>query len=63
MRISDYLSKEQKQQLNNIAKAEVLHQPKSKKKHGKKAEKVNWKELMGMSRPTYKKVSGKIKQK
>jgi hypothetical protein len=59
MRIADHLSKEQKQQLNQIAK--VI--PKKNKPKPKKVEKVNWPEIMGMNRDTYKRVNGAMRRR
>jgi hypothetical protein len=52
MRIEDHLTKEQKQQ---------LEQMKSPRK--KKEEKVNWKEIMGMNRDTYTRRNGAVRRK
>lgn len=54
MKLADRLSKEQKQKLNKMSGK----QPKKKKE-----EKVNWHEIMGSNRPTYKRVKGAVRQK
>jgi hypothetical protein len=56
MRIEDHLSKEQKQQLNNIGK-------KKKQKRKRKQAKVNWKEIMGVYRDTYERRNGAVRRK
>lgn len=38
-------------------------QEKSPKKKERKPEKVNWAEIMGMNRPTYKRHNGAFRQK
>jgi hypothetical protein len=48
MRIEDHLTKQQKQQLDKLKDKE---------------EKVNWPEIMGMNRDTYKRVSGSVRRK
>lgn len=48
MKLADHLTHKQKQQLRESAKKE---------------EKVNWKELMGMNRDTYKRKNGAIRRK
>lgn len=45
--IADHLNKEQKKKLNKI----------------KKEEKINWSEMMGINRQTYKRVRGAIRRK
>ena len=52
MRIEDRIPKEQKQQLQKT---------KSPKK--KKQENVDWIEIMGMNRDTYKRVNGAMRRK
>jgi hypothetical protein len=47
MRIADHLSEKEKQQLKKV----------------KSPEKVNWKEIMGMDRDTYKRVRGAVRRK
>lgn len=47
MKIADHLSEQQKKQLEKV----------------KKEEKVNWKEIMGMDRDTYKRVRGAVRRK
>lgn len=70
MKIVNYLSKEQKQQLNQIGKAE-------KKQHNTRKIKAvaaipvkqeqlsrrDWEEIMGTSRDTYKRVRGAVRRK
>lgn len=52
MRVIDLVSKEQKKQLQ-----EMSHRKKRPSKK-KKEEKVNWQEIMGMNRDTYKRGKG-----
>lgn len=47
MRIADHLNKEQKKKLDKL----------------KKKEKIDWKEIMGMNRDTYKRVNGAVRRK
>lgn len=47
LRITEYLNEKQKKQLDEM----------------KKDEKVNWNEMMGTNRQTYKRVRGKIRRK
>jgi hypothetical protein len=47
MKLADHLPDKQKQQLKNI----------------KSPEKVDWKEIMGMKRDTYKRVRGAMRRK
>ncbi len=47
MKIADHLNKEQKKQLDKL----------------KKEEKIDWKEIMGVNRDTYKRVNGAVRRK
>lgn len=47
MKLSNHLSKRQREKLNEL----------------KKEEKVNWKEIMGMNRDTYKRKNGAVRRK
>ncbi len=47
MKIADHLNKEQKMKLDKL----------------KKEEKINWREMMGINRQTYKRVRGAIRRK
>lgn len=47
MRIADYINEKQKKQLDKM----------------KIEEKINWNEMMGTNRQTYKRVRGKIRRK
>ena len=50
MKFADHVSPEQKKQLNKV-------------KSPKKEEKVNWVEIMGMNRDTYKRHKGAVRRK
>ena len=52
-KVADECTKEQKQELNKMA------QPKKKRKE----EKIDWAEIMGMNRDTYKRVNGAIRRR
>lgn len=47
MRVADHLNIEQKKKLDKL----------------KKEEKIDWKEIMGMNRDTYKRVNGAMRRK
>lgn len=53
MKIKDHLTNEQQEKLNQI--------PKKKKR--KKEERVDWVDIMGMNRETYKRHNGAIRRK
>ena len=62
MKLIDHLNHEQRKHMEKLRKRNKP--PSKKKRKGKvKKEKVNWNEIMGVSRPTYKRVRGKIHQK
>ncbi|MGG3737548.1 hypothetical protein [Aeribacillus pallidus] len=54
MKLIDHLPDKDVKKLKNMAK---------EKKAKRKKEKVNWYEIMGISRPTYKRVRGAIRRK
>jgi hypothetical protein len=58
MKLSDHLSDKQKRELRqiNLPKGKKPKQPKKKPK--KKEEKVNWHEMMGINRDTFKRGKG-----
>lgn len=61
MKLGNYLSKEQKQQLNQIAKSSG--KKKDRNPMHIKTEKVNWPEIMGMNRDIYTRKNGAIRRK
>ncbi|OCA84496.1 hypothetical protein A8F94_17535 [Bacillus sp. FJAT-27225] len=64
MRVADHLTSEQKQQLNRMAVPKNKGRPReSVKKPKKKQECVNWPEIMGMNRDTYRRVNGAVRRK
>ena len=62
MKLADHLNYEQRKQLEKMGKR---NKPPSKKKcKGKvKKEKVNWTEIMGTNRDTFKRVGGRVRRK
>jgi hypothetical protein len=62
MQIRDHLSKEQKQQLNQLTSSPV----KKKKRKRKKKENLSfhdWEDIMGVNRDTYTRRNGAIRRK
>ncbi|MEC2074575.1 hypothetical protein [Metabacillus fastidiosus] len=62
MQLRDHLSSEQKRQLNQLVKAVHTSKQKERDKEDQE-EKVNWPEIMGMNRDTYKRKRGAIRRK
>lgn len=62
MKIADHLNKEQKKKLNQLNKQEPSKKKQSPKKK-KKEERVDWVDIMGMNRDTYKRNRGAIRRR
>lgn len=58
MKLSDHLSKTTRKQLENIKVSLPKKQIKKSKPNPKKEEKVDWVEIMGMNRDTYRRGKG-----
>ncbi|MES1047225.1 hypothetical protein FOA22_22485 [Heyndrickxia oleronia] len=62
MKLADHLNHEQRKQLEKMGKRNKP--PSKKKRKGKvKEEKVNWSEIMGTNRDTFKRVGGRVRRK
>jgi len=63
MKLADQLNHEQRMQLEKVGKRKKPPSKKRKQNGKVKQEKVNWKEIMGMNRDTYKRVNGAWRRK
>jgi hypothetical protein len=65
MRIADHLSKEQKQQLNKMAKAnkKIVFKSKPKHKRDENLSRNDWLNIMGVHMDVYKRVNGAVRRK
>ena len=62
MKLADHLNHEQRKQLEKMGKRNKP--PSKKKRKGKvKEEKINWSEIMGTNRDTFKRVGGRVRKK
>jgi hypothetical protein len=58
MKVRDHLSKEQQEKLKKYKKPKYKKPKHKKKKRKRKPEQVDWHDLMGMNRDTYKRGRG-----
>ncbi len=59
MKLADHLSKDSIRKFNQLRRAARNQKEKSKTKQ----EKVNWSEIMGTNRDTFKRVGGRVRRK
>ncbi|MBU5214574.1 hypothetical protein [Heyndrickxia oleronia] len=61
MKLADHLSKDSIRKFNQLRRAARNKKEKSKSKP--KQEKVNWHDIMGTNRDTFKRVGGRVRRK
>ena len=61
MKLADHLNHKQRKQLEKMGKRNKP--PSKKKRKGKmKEEKINWNDIMGTNRDTFKRVGGRVRR-
>ncbi len=63
MKLADHLNRDTRKKLEKMGKKKKPPSKKIKRKGKVKEEKVNWAEIMGMNRDTYKRVNGAWRRK